>query len=551
MGLFSKFQIVEWEPGYYPNISDADSSQKKSYEIVKRKIQSGQYIECSDAYLYAYSYELNARIVRNTAQDLNTWFGLFEKYKTFISLYEYEKPKVTSYLYPWAVLTLVLTKSDIREFLEQYLEFYMRNNLSGYYDFITSLYMTSHQIYSSSDKVEGRLFRAFTGEDLRKHMTQTGKKFYNEVMQIVDVLLQGDYDRHKINYLYRLYDFEDGVIQISLNEFSHFSVVAKKDAYEHHEGYSLKILFPTYNPTKKSAYLKSVIREAENLVRVNKGLQKIGEGWVSETLLFRQIEGAFSPAKVVQHASPSFLGKQHYDVYLPEHKVALEYQGDQHSRPVEFFGGEEAFIKNIERDKRKRQASNNNNVHQIDVYPGYDLSVVITNVASHIFNTEADGYTKLVTDAINRAENASVTVKDLSVSHADAIEKLATASDEAEMDDYRYELMMKKMVNAKKKSNVEDRTDFMDFPHEEFEQMIEKLNEVKKVGQTDAAQSNILAFKLMESGYRAPAIYTRVAINYRKLGELESELDILLQAKKDFDYNFDDRIKKLLKMIYS
>jgi hypothetical protein len=551
MGLFSRFRIVEWEPGYYPDISTANSAQKKSYEIIKQSIYNGEYIECSDAYLYAYGYELNSKIVKNTSQDLSTWLRLFEAYKKFIGLYESKKPKVTSYMYPWAVLALVLTKNDIREFLEQYLEFYMRNNLSGYYDFITSLYMTSHQIYSSSDKVEGRLFRAFTGEDLRKHMTQTGKKFYEEVVQVVDVLLQGDYDKHKINYLYRLYDFEDGVIQVSLNEFSHFSVVAKKDAYEGHEGYNLQILFPTYNPTKKTAYLKNIIREAENLVRMNKGLQKIGEGWVSETLLFRQIESAFRPVVVTQHASPSFLGKQHYDVYLPEYKVALEYQGDQHSRPIEFFGGEEAFLKGKERDKRKRQASNNNDIYQIDVYPGYELKIVVNDVASHIYDTTSINYAKLVADAIDRAENAAVTVKDLSVSHAIAIDKLANVSDEAEMDDYRYELMMKKMVNAIKKSDVIDRTDFIDLPHDQFEQMIEKLNEVKEVGKTDAVRSNELAFTLMESGYRAPAIYERIAINYRKLELLEDELNILLQAKKDFGYNFDDRIKKVLKKIYN
>ena len=79
--------------------------------------------------------------------------------------------------------------------------------------------------------------------------------------------------------------------------------------------------------------------------------------------------------------------------------------------------------------------------------------------------------------------------------------------------------------------------------------MIVKLDEVKKTGQTNPDESNELAFKLMESGYRAPAIYERVAINYRKLGQLQDELDVLLQAKKDFGYNFDDRIKQVLKKL--
>ena len=472
-----------------------------------------------------------------------------EEYIRFIELYEYDKPKVTSYLYPWAIIALVLTKVDIRAFLERYIEFYMRNNLSGNYDFITSLYMTSHQISSSSEKVEGRLFRAFVGEDLRKHITQIGKKYYSEVMQVVDVLLQGDYDKHSINYLFRLYDFEDGVIQVSINEFCYLAVTSKKNASENHEGFSLRVQYPTYNPTKKAAYIKSVIREAENLVRLNKGLQKIGEGWVSETLLYRRIENAFNETKVTQHATPSFLGRQHYDVYLPDYKIALEYQGEQHSRPVDYFGGEEAFLKSMERDKRKRQLSNGNGVFQIDVLPGYDLRLVIDDVASRIYSVASEGYEIKLAEAQERAETSSVKLTDLSISHAEAIDKLAKVTEKAEMDDYRYELLMKKMLNAKKKSDVIDKTNYIDLPRDVFQQMIVKLDEVKKTGQTNPDESNELAFKLMESGYRAPAIYERVAINYRKLGQLQDELDVLLQAKKDFGYNFDDRIKQVLKKL--
>lgn len=550
MGLFSKFKIVEWEPGYYPDLSQANPAQKKSYQIIKESIARGEYIECSDAYLYAYSYDINFRIVRNVDQSIQVWSSLFDEYRSFISLYERKRPKVVSYLYPWALIALVLTRSDIRSFLEQYLEFYMRNNLSGNYDFITALYMTSHQINSSGDKVEGRLFRAFVAEDLSKYMTDIGKKHYSEVLQVVDMLMQGDYDKHGVNYLYRLYDFEDGFIQVGVNEFSHFTVTSIRDAYDGHEGYSLKILFPTYNPTKKSSYLKSLMREAENLVRHNKGLQKIGEGWVSETLLYRQIESAFKSIRVVQHASPAFLGRQHYDIYIPEYRIAIEYQGDQHSRPIEYFGGQEAFIKGQERDRRKRELSNKNDIHQIDVYPGYDLKDVLRDIASRICSDSSVDYEKLISTAIKRAESASVTIKDLSVLHSQAVDKLATVTDEAELDDHKYELMMKKMLHAKKKSDAEDLSDYIDLPSDVFEEMIAKLEEVKRVGQKDAKRSNELAFLLMESGYRAPAIYERVAINYRKMGELNKELDVLLQAKKDFSYNFDYRIKKLLKKLY-
>lgn len=547
MSIFNRNKIVDWEPGYYPDITTANSDQKQTYEYVKKAIKKGQYVECSDAYLYAYSYEINANIVRNITLDLSAWYELYKEYSKFVDLYEFKKPKVVSYLYPWAILGLVLTKKDIRDYLEQYMEFYMRNNLSGDSEFITSLYMTSHQIYSSSRKVEGRLFRAFVGEDLRQDLTQTGKKFYTEVMQVVDVLLQGDYEKHGINYLYRLYDFEDGVIHISLGEYANFIVTSKKDIPPETQGYKLQIQFPKYNTTKKSAYIKSILREAENLVRLNKGLQKIGEGWVSETLLFRQVQSGFKNTKVVQHASPAFLGKQHYDVYLPEHRIALEYQGEQHSRPVAFFGGEEAFIKSQERDSRKKDKSIANGIYQIDVFPGYDLNEVIKEVASRIYSENSGDFEQNISTAISDAESASVTIKDLSASHTDAIDRIASSTDVAEVEDFRYELAYKKLLNAKKKDLTVKEIDYVNIPREIFEGYLEKLNEVKQVSKIDPQKSNDLAFALIKSGYTAPAIYERIAINYRKLGLLNEELNFLLQAKKDLDYNFDARIKQILK----
>jgi hypothetical protein len=47
-------------------------------------------------------------------------------------------------------------------------------------------------------------------------------------------------------------------------------------------------------------------------------------------------------------------------VYLPELKIALEYQGEQHFRPIPFFGGEAGFIETQKRDRRKRKKSKDN-----------------------------------------------------------------------------------------------------------------------------------------------------------------------------------------------
>ncbi len=63
-------------------------------------------------------------------------------------------------------------------------------------------------------------------------------------------------------------------------------------------------------------------------------------------------------------------------------KIGIEYQGAQHDKPVEFFGGQKAFEENLKRDERKRQLCEENGVKLIEVREGYnidDLILLITN----------------------------------------------------------------------------------------------------------------------------------------------------------------------------
>lgn len=57
-----------------------------------------------------------------------------------------------------------------------------------------------------------------------------------------------------------------------------------------------------------------------------------------------------------------WLGKLSLDFYLPEYNVAIECQGEQHFKPIEFFGGQEKFAKTIKNDKMKKQLCEKHNV---------------------------------------------------------------------------------------------------------------------------------------------------------------------------------------------
>jgi len=99
--------------------------------------------------------------------------------------------------------------------------------------------------------------------------------------------------------------------------------------------------------------IEEILREAENLLRKNHGLPRIGEGWISEMRLYNLVKTFFLEAQ--HHGTPNWLKPQHLDVFVPSKKLAFEYQGRQHFEPIDFFGGEESF-KNIKKlDQRKMQ----------------------------------------------------------------------------------------------------------------------------------------------------------------------------------------------------
>ena len=84
--------------------------------------------------------------------------------------------------------------------------------------------------------------------------------------------------------------------------------------------------------------------------------------------------------EVIQHATPEWLQGQHLDVYMPRLAVAVEFQGIQHDRPVEYFGGEESFQKTRRRDATKKRRCTRNGVFLIEVRPGYSIDEVIADI---------------------------------------------------------------------------------------------------------------------------------------------------------------------------
>jgi len=101
----------------------------------------------------------------------------------------------------------------------------------------------------------------------------------------------------------------------------------------------------------------SAAHEGENEIRAVLNHPLLGKPALTETKLYQLVRSVLEDYEVVRHARPSFLKRQHLDIYIPELKLAIEYQGEQHFKPVYFWGGAEGLEASQKRDEKKRGVS--------------------------------------------------------------------------------------------------------------------------------------------------------------------------------------------------
>ena len=70
--------------------------------------------------------------------------------------------------------------------------------------------------------------------------------------------------------------------------------------------------------------------------------------------------------KYIEQYKAQWLGLQTLDFFIPSLRIGIECQGLQHYEPVEKFGGEDTFKRQLERDACKRRKCSENNIHLIE-----------------------------------------------------------------------------------------------------------------------------------------------------------------------------------------
>ena len=105
------------------------------------------------------------------------------------------------------------------------------------------------------------------------------------------------------------------------------------------------IAFRKQYTSLRAALLGSI----DSITRQEFGVDK----WVSETVLYQIVCRIVHPACVLRHFRPEWLGGLELDIYVPDRRLAIEYQGEQHFHSIEVWGGDEGLGELKARDARK------------------------------------------------------------------------------------------------------------------------------------------------------------------------------------------------------
>ena len=326
---------------YFPSQDDMDHHQLSFYKVVESHLNKGNYMDVDGniSYVFVFIYELLSRWNEDG-------FDRLSEFLIYLSeIYKHEE-KLSEYCLIWA--------GDCLLGLEKYEE---------YLDITEPKEIVGSRTHRSNLRLNIQKKIGIPANPIDVLLMFGGRK----TQFIIDN--QGLY-RDCIIDTFSTYT-EENMEWFSLFEewFTHRNA---KRLYPHsllqgvsHAGANPYLQFEIeclYVASDCSDTIKFLSKEAENKARSIAGVPKIGEGWVSETALFRKLEAEFSNTKVVQHGRPTWLGRQHFDIWFPNWKIAVEYHGKQHFEPVEFFGGKEVFHETVERDKRKSKLAKRHGV---------------------------------------------------------------------------------------------------------------------------------------------------------------------------------------------
>ena len=108
----------------------------------------------------------------------------------------------------------------------------------------------------------------------------------------------------------------------------------------------------------------------------------INSRWINEFNLYLLVKSHFQDT--IYQCRFKWLKQQSLDIFVPELNLGIEYQGEQHYKPVEIFGGDVGFEDTQKRDQKKKQLCRENNIRLIE-WP-YSLEINHINLKNLLKN---------------------------------------------------------------------------------------------------------------------------------------------------------------------
>lgn len=130
-------------------------------------------------------------------------------------------------------------------------------------------------------------------------------------------------------------------------------------------------------------------------------IQGIGCPKCNESKLEEEIRYLLDENKIkyVEQKTFSWLkSKQNYlrlDFYLEDYNIAIECQGEQHFKPIRYFGGESSFNNTVKWDNLKNKLCNDNNIYILYysniIENNYNLGKIINDKSELLNNIKKYG----------------------------------------------------------------------------------------------------------------------------------------------------------------
>ncbi|MBW7870492.1 MAG: hypothetical protein H3C39_05455 [Flavobacteriia bacterium] len=374
--LKSQHEIPYWKHSYissFSAIENATAEQKEFYKYFKYEFFNSRYInlEGNSNYVFVLFYDFLNQYLRN-----KNFEELFSRYTILARYY----PLTKSYAYR---IFIEILKGKKR--FEEAWEYEKKICISSIKTVWEYDQLLNRNLFDSS--IILRLANY-------KHLTDFGQKNIKQIAPFIEQTFAKFEEKLESRRFLNLF-FDNNLFYKKVNgeyepkyylnfysspaEFEFYNSIdedAKKRNYTNP--------FPHVVEKAIINQLKIIIKDAEDLYRIDIGMPKIGEGWISETELFYKLKNRFKEQQVIHHGNPKWLGRQHLDIFFPKLNIGIEYQGLQHYEPIDFFGGEKAFLKNQERDLRKIELCRNNNCHLIHVKKDYDFESLCNEIELEI-----------------------------------------------------------------------------------------------------------------------------------------------------------------------